>query len=311
MADPCGAPGADAVPGADADAPCCWICLGSDGPLERPCACPRDAHARCLARWQLQQAGRAEERACRFCGAAYGDWREQLAAGAGLAPATPVMAVSVGGCVHKLRVRPGPEGKAVRQLLGYDEAAEFDVVFECKVPNSGEKVHLSGFQAFDAATHCALVSAARRLARRREQQQAQQQQQQAQQQQQQQQQQAQPGAVGTMSLRPPPRHPSPRRGAGAGCVTGGPPAAAAPPALPPPPLRSDSSVSVDAAIFGAAPAATSGGGAGGGGASASRPAPASAAAAGACAGRAGGAGLGLGGGAGAGSAAARVARKFL
>lgn len=95
------------------DGPCCWICLGTDGPLARPCACPRAVHARCLARWRLQQAGRPEEAACRFCGRDYAfDWRDQLRGPLGLEPAAPVMAVSVSGAVHKIRVRPGPEGKA-------------------------------------------------------------------------------------------------------------------------------------------------------------------------------------------------------
>ena len=42
------------------DSPVCWICLDSERPhrhLVQPCACPRFAHAHCLARWQLQSAG--------------------------------------------------------------------------------------------------------------------------------------------------------------------------------------------------------------------------------------------------------------
>ncbi len=42
------------------DIPICWICLDTarpDAPLVTPCACPRQAHAQCLARWQLQSAG--------------------------------------------------------------------------------------------------------------------------------------------------------------------------------------------------------------------------------------------------------------
>eukprot|EP00775_Hariotina_reticulata_P005703 gene5703-5942_t len=162
----------------------CWICLG--GPqsptcklsgqatseqqgsrLVRVCACPRPVHRECLARWQLQQAGRSEERYCRFCNKEYPDWKDALTP-IELRPTTPIMAVSVRGRVHKLRVKPGPEGKEdfkrqVRQLLGYDDSMEFDVIFECKTPHSGEKVQLHGFSAFDAATHCAAVSAAKRL----------------------------------------------------------------------------------------------------------------------------------------------------
>jgi len=110
------------IAGDDADmddswAACCWICLASaspQSPLGTPCACPRPVHATCLARWQLQQAGRPEEHACRFCGEPYGDWRQQLGAveGGGLGEAAhPVMAVNVRGKVHKIKVTPGPEGK--------------------------------------------------------------------------------------------------------------------------------------------------------------------------------------------------------
>ena len=38
----------------------CWICLEEeteDQCLVAPCKCPRKAHPKCLARWQLQSAG--------------------------------------------------------------------------------------------------------------------------------------------------------------------------------------------------------------------------------------------------------------
>lgn len=66
------------------DAPVCWLCYGGEeaGALERPCACPgRVAHRACSSRWQLQQMGKKEERACRFCDEALPDWKtahEQL-----------------------------------------------------------------------------------------------------------------------------------------------------------------------------------------------------------------------------------------
>ena len=48
----------------------CWICLeeeseSGDNRLMAPCKCPRKVHPQCLARWQLQQAGRHEEKSCR------------------------------------------------------------------------------------------------------------------------------------------------------------------------------------------------------------------------------------------------------
>ena len=39
----------------------CWICLesASKAPLIQPCACPgRFVHEKCIARWQLQSAGK-------------------------------------------------------------------------------------------------------------------------------------------------------------------------------------------------------------------------------------------------------------
>ncbi len=57
------------------DADMCWICLEEESEsgsakLISPCKCPRKVHPQCLARWQLQQAGRQEEKNCRF-----GPWR--------------------------------------------------------------------------------------------------------------------------------------------------------------------------------------------------------------------------------------------
>jgi hypothetical protein len=158
---------------------CCWICL-DDGvaPLITPCACPHPVHPRCLARWQLQQAGRPEESACRFCGGGYPDWRAVLLGGSpsagasvGAAPApaarlgplsvlgsgpeaaagahddgaAPVtMAISAAGSVHHLQMLAGPFGKAlfraqVGALLGYGPDDEFEVVFECRLPLTGAR----------------------------------------------------------------------------------------------------------------------------------------------------------------------------
>jgi hypothetical protein len=145
----------------------CWICLDAgDGPLITPCACPHPVHPRCLARWQLQQAGRPEERACRFCGGCYPDWRAVLLppnpaarlgplAAVGFGPeagnglhdygAAPVtMAISADGSVHHLQMLAGPSGKAlfraqVAALLGYGPDDEFEVVFECRLPLTGAR----------------------------------------------------------------------------------------------------------------------------------------------------------------------------
>lgn len=42
----------------------CWICMEGatlDSPLFQRCACPRVVHDKCMARWQLQSAGKEYE----------------------------------------------------------------------------------------------------------------------------------------------------------------------------------------------------------------------------------------------------------
>ncbi|GIL58654.1 hypothetical protein Vafri_13657 [Volvox africanus] len=149
------------------DPECCWICLGEGGVLSRPCMCPRSVHPTCLARWQLQQAGRKEERSCRFCNASLPDWKAQLAP-APPAPVEPVMVVSLGGKAVKMRVKPGPEGMAqfrqqVRELFNIPPDVEFECSFKCKAP-SGDTIQLDGLASYEAATHCASLMAAQRAA---------------------------------------------------------------------------------------------------------------------------------------------------
>lgn len=72
----------------------CWVCLDGHSPINpliKPCMCPsRLVHQSCLARWQLQQAGKTEEVSCRFCSAQLPDWRDTTAA---LPKATPIMTI--------------------------------------------------------------------------------------------------------------------------------------------------------------------------------------------------------------------------
>lgn len=150
-----------------ADDDCCWICLRtaaeSGEELAKPCACPRLCHMRCLARWQLQSAGKDEEAKCRFCHTLLPTWHSTLAPD--VKPIIPVMAIKFEGKTYKLKVKPGPDGLAefqaqVRELLGFDISEDFDVTFECSV--NGEKMKLSGLNSYGAATHCAAITAAQR-----------------------------------------------------------------------------------------------------------------------------------------------------
>ncbi|KAL6761802.1 zygote specific protein [Haematococcus lacustris] len=115
----------------------CFICLDGEaiGPLVVCCGCTaRPVHVRCMARWQLQAAGKMEEETCRFCMQQLPDWRSSLTPVA-LKPVAPMMAINFEGRTYKLRVRPGPEGlrhfkEQARNLLGVDVTEQYEVSFE-------------------------------------------------------------------------------------------------------------------------------------------------------------------------------------
>lgn len=162
---------------ASTEAPSCWVCLNGAGENEKgddglvwPCRCPRAAHRRCLARWQLQSAGRTEESTCRFCGDALPDWRPSL---------TPdeiselsreaVMAVVLNGVEHRIRVSSGTQGRQkfedeIRERFEIHTQDDLEFTFECEDPtgSGGERVVLEGRDAFDAAFHCAAITASQR-----------------------------------------------------------------------------------------------------------------------------------------------------
>ncbi|GLI64890.1 hypothetical protein VaNZ11_008281 [Volvox africanus] len=151
----------------------CWICL--DGtkdrdPLINPCRCPRKVHPRCLARWQLQQAGRLEETNCRFCQSNLADWKASLTP-ENLKPdvqrVQPIMVVYFEGQIHRIPVKQGPEGlkeftHRIRELFRLPDDVDISLTFGCKEPLSGQHLKLEGIGAFDAAVHCASVAAAER-----------------------------------------------------------------------------------------------------------------------------------------------------
>eukprot|EP00775_Hariotina_reticulata_P002234 gene2234-2546_t len=140
----------------------CWICLNSEnGPersLEQPCN---------------------EERFCRFCKQEYAfQWHQTLSSQLPAAAPTPTMAIMFEGKVHRIKVFPGPEGKKrfeqeVRRLINLGDDEEFDIEFQCKSPLGGNTLKLGGLGAFDAATHCAALTAAERQHKRQQQGQAQ------------------------------------------------------------------------------------------------------------------------------------------
>ncbi|KAL6769032.1 hypothetical protein ACKKBF_B17220 [Auxenochlorella protothecoides x Auxenochlorella symbiontica] len=158
------------------DETACWICHEPDlptRPLTRPCRC-MPAHRACLARWQLQSAGKAEEKMCRFCGADLPDWRGCWST---LPKADPVMTVAHDGQTHQVVVRPGLEGRAafertIREIFGLSENDTVSLTFGCALPQgvdtgaAGSDVTLSGWESFDAAVFCASLSAGQRQMRK-------------------------------------------------------------------------------------------------------------------------------------------------
>jgi hypothetical protein len=73
----------------------------------------------------------SEERLCRFCKHELPDWKSVLS-GPALPPADPVMVVTLGDVVHKIRVRPGEEGQRnfqrdIRRLFNIPDGVDFEV----------------------------------------------------------------------------------------------------------------------------------------------------------------------------------------
>ncbi|GIL46371.1 hypothetical protein Vafri_3361 [Volvox africanus] len=160
------------------DCETCWICLEgmegidiSPGPLHgnrliKPCRCPRVVHSVCLAKWQLSQSGRSEEKFCRFCKELLPEWQANLAL-PGMGAVEPVMSVHFNGQTHMVKVKPGEEGRVafiqdVRRLLRLRENQEFSITFECKVPGHGMFLDLKGLSSYDAAVFCAAMTAVER-----------------------------------------------------------------------------------------------------------------------------------------------------
>ncbi|KAL6769215.1 hypothetical protein ACKKBF_B17930 [Auxenochlorella protothecoides x Auxenochlorella symbiontica] len=148
----------------------CWICLENSGTLILPCKCPRHAHSRCLARWQLQSAGSRRETHCDFCNSQLPDWKAVLTPLPDLS-APAVMNVNFDGRTYSFEVRAGMAGyseftESIRRAFNLPDDSDLNITFTCDEPTSdaGSLLTLHGPGAYDAAVHCASISAARRIA---------------------------------------------------------------------------------------------------------------------------------------------------
>lgn len=145
----------------------CYFCLQECDTHFRPCACPRLCHKACLARWCLQQAGRSEEKNCRFCSRELPDWRENIQQPKNFKDVVPKMGIEYQGRYYFVDVEPGDTGREkfiakVKELFKLSPKQPFDVKFECMMPSSVERIDLKGMSAYDAAVYCAALKAAER-----------------------------------------------------------------------------------------------------------------------------------------------------
>lgn len=83
-----------------------------------------------LTRSARPASRRREEHFCRFCNSQLPDWKGALTPNH-LTPAEPIMVVTLGSEVHRIKVKPGPEGMAefqgkIRKLFNIPEDVDFE-----------------------------------------------------------------------------------------------------------------------------------------------------------------------------------------
>jgi len=149
---------------------CCWICMDEqDGNVPKQvCGCPRKVHPQCLARWQLQQAGKQEETKCRFCDSQLLDWKDAFIPDdvkPYYASTTVTMRVIFEGRTYYIKTTSGEAGKqefinAIRQLCNIDDDVDFDLNFNVREPVVDNEIQLFGQGAYDAAIKCGRIAAA-------------------------------------------------------------------------------------------------------------------------------------------------------
>ena len=134
-----------------------------------PCKCPRSAHSKCVARWQLQSAGTRKETHCEFCDGELPAWKETFIPAVVDARADPIMNITFNGVTRGFRVAPGPEGykkftSEIQKAFKLPPDADLNITFTCDEPvDVASRLMLKGKGAYDAAVACASISAARRV----------------------------------------------------------------------------------------------------------------------------------------------------
>lgn len=148
----------------------CWICFEIPEEKYKPCQCKTTVHSKCLARWQLQQAGKEEEYICRFCGTLLPDWKYILR------PNYDEIAKSEIYIYHNFmdttKLVPIGQDATIDTFVSiiyelYSVIPGFNILnfishfdnikFECEIPDEHHTVIFKGIECFEAAMFCKRV----------------------------------------------------------------------------------------------------------------------------------------------------------
>eukprot|EP00198_Chlamydomonas_reinhardtii_P004308 XP_001693644.1 predicted protein [Chlamydomonas reinhardtii] len=110
---------------------------------------------------KLPEAGRKEEKTCRFCQDTLPDWKQVLTPAA-LPPAIPVLSIYYNNTCCRMKVRPGPDGlqaflRQLEVIVGRD-VAQVNFVFRCRCPDTGAEIFLQEARRMAGATSVARQS---------------------------------------------------------------------------------------------------------------------------------------------------------
>jgi len=153
----------------------CWICLNTDfeeenlsidkksniqqqncNKLEKICNCKTVVHPICLAKWQIQNAGKLEEKQCRFCNKELPHWKNAFKNKIKLTD--PILNIQFNGKNKNFKI---PYNKAniekfkvnFMKLFGTDlDFSNISISFEANF--EGHSIKWDSIDAFEAAIFC-------------------------------------------------------------------------------------------------------------------------------------------------------------
>lgn len=159
----------------------CWICMDHCD-IPSPCKCKNHVHPSCLAEWQLRNAGKKEERRCRFCKTKMPDWKYVIRPNYDeYKKQTFPLTLSIDKQAYTMAVSEDTTEEVfvncATALYGKSNFCPY-ATFHCKHPNNHTNLTFCGDNIFEAAIFCIRVQLAEHPSTMRQQQRQQQQQQQ-------------------------------------------------------------------------------------------------------------------------------------